>query len=482
MFKNEISSTPMTNEHANALMTNITGDRFMGDCSFISTLRALLFTRMPKEDTVCMKISRSDLSSADLASYHATDAVVRICRNNSMIGANGGFALHYFNSMSQQANKESYECVVANFESVYPGYKKLDKITEFYRKAFPVTCFLNQDTKSIALFVEQMDYRRFHYLQCAILPMVPWYFDPKNGISPLEKSLVESLMNNTPDNYNDCIRKIYDTFDFRSEIIKRELSGFELRYIKDALRDTESQYNSIINNINALNAQIGEELRKQAEITFRINGMRQKIDSGDSESEIMEYFLCNKNLTLIRSQDSRVDFIVRAKLEYFDPDMAERAVDNNNSLLYRRGDYGLSHSDMKRLYQAIFIDCTLSVNVCAAYRLSIDGGVQAIGHCNFGSDFDDCMPHPHVDEYSCMGDYVRIINELMQRHDYIMALEQCIASARSLNFADSTVLGYFASCIMGGARGERCIALPNGNVVTAPDAVKWLKEQDVSSK
>ena len=481
MFKNEISSSPLMSETANTLMANISGDRFMGDCSFVTTLRALLFNRVPREEKINFKISRSDYSSCDVEHTRKRDMVKNICNHNNQIGQQGGFALHYFNNITQKANQDCFKVIVEEFENTYPGYKKLDKITEFYRKAFPVVCFLNTELKSIALFVEQMDYRRFHYLQCAIFPMVPWYFDPKAGVSDLEMNLVKSLMENSPDPYRDCIAKIYETFDFRSEVIKSKLAGFELRFIKDALEASEGQYREIAGRIADFNRRLGEELQRMNDLNFRITGMRQKLSEGGEDSEIMDYFLRNKNLTLIDSNGAQVDFIVRAKLEYYDPEMAESAINNSHSLLYSRGNH-VGYDDRKMLYRAIFIDNTISVNVCAAFQLSINGGVNARSHYPFGEEFNNCMPHPHVDEYNCMGDYTRIINELMQRHDYIMSLEQCIASARSLNFADSTVLGHFISTLMGDDSRSRCLELPNGQIVKPADAVKWLKEQEAGSK
>jgi hypothetical protein len=175
------------------------------------------------------------------------------------------------------------------------------------------------------------------------------------------------------------------------------------------------------------------------------------------------------------------EFTAKAKLEYFDPEMAENAINNRNSLLYSRGSR-IPYEDRKMLYEAIFIDGTISVNVCAAFQLSIGGGVNTRGHHSFGEEFAGYMPHPHIDEYNCMGDYVRIVNELMQRHDYIMALEQCIASARSLNFADSTVLGHFIRTLMDDNDRSRCLSLPDGRIVKPSDAVKWLKEKKAESK
>ena len=479
MFKNEISSSPLMNEPANTIMSNIGGDRFMGDCSFVATLRALLFKRIPREERIQFKISRSDFSSADVERMNKRNLTKDVCSRNNQIGQQGGFALHYFNNMTQQANKDCFAAVVAEFENTYPGYKKLDKITKFYRKAFPVACFLNTDLKSVVLFVEQMDYRRFHYLQCAILPMFPWYFDPKTGISEDEMNLVKSMMENTPDRYRECIAKIYEIFDFRSEVIKQKLKGFELRFIRDALASSEVQYHDITSRIADFNRRLGEELAKLTDLNFRISGMQQKLEEGNGDdSEIMDYFLRNKNLTLIDSNGANVDFIVRAKLEYYDPEMAESAINNKNSLLYTRGS-NVNKTDREKLFRAIFIDNTIAVNVCAAFQLSINGGVSPRSHYSFGEEFNNCLPHPHIDEYSCMGDYVRIVNELMQRHDYIMALEQCIASARSLNFGDGTVLGYFVRVLFDGAR---CLELPDGRTVTATDAVKWINEQKADAK
>lgn len=485
MFKNEISTSPLMNDIANTLMGNITGDRFMGDCSFVATLRALLFNRIPKDENINLRVSRSDYSSSDVERARSRDMVRNICNHNNQIGQQGGFALHYFNNSTVKANQDCFKLISEEFENVYPGYKKLDKITEFYRKAFPVVCFLNPELKAIALFVEQMDYRRFHYLQCAIFPMVPWYFDPKAGVSELEMSLVKSLMESTPDAYRECIAKIYDTFDFRSEVIRQKLSGFELRFIRDALAASEGQYHDIANRIADFNRRLGEELMKMNDLNFRIAGMRQKLEEGNGDdSEIMDYFLRNKNLTLLDSNGATIDFIVRAKLEYYDPEMAESAINNKNSLLYSRsrGSSGIDSAGRERLYRAIFVDNKININVCAAFQLSINGGVNTRGHHNFGDDFNNCMPHPHIDEYNCMGDYVRIVNELMQRHDYIMALEQCIASARSLNFADGTVLGHFVNTLFSNTARNRCLELPDGRVVNPVDALEWLNEQKADAK
>ncbi len=63
----------------------------------------------------------------------------------------------------------------------------------------------------------------------------------------------------------------------------------------------------------------------------------------------------------------------------------------------------------------------------------------------------------------------------------IGAVEQCIASAKSLNFHDSPVMGAFMRKFY--SRDTKpFIELPDGTLVTAYDAVKWIKEQEVKAR
>ena len=90
------------------------------------------------------------------------------------------------------------------------------------------------------------------------------------------------------------------------------------------------------------------------------------------------------------------------------------------------------------------------------------------------------MPNPHIDRYRCMGNYETKINNLLKNRDYIGALEQCAASAKSLNFHDSTVMSEFVRQICTNAgKNNRCIELPDGKVVKPAEAIKWIEAQEV---
>ena len=106
--------------------------------------------------------------------------------------------------------------------------------------------------------------------------------------------------------------------------------------------------------------------------------------------------------------------------------------------------------------------------------------MRPITDYNYGSEMRECMPNPHIDRYRCIGNYERTINQCIKENNYIGALEQAIASCKSLNFGDSTVMKEFMRRMYGleSYSHNKCVELPDGTVVTPKEAAAWLKEQE----
>ena len=207
----------------------------------------------------------------------------------------------------------------------------------------------------------------------------------------------------------------------------------------------------------------------------KLLGLKMKIEESDNNSEIMDYFLCNKRLFLKEATDNgTIEFVVKDYVTYFDEEMVERVLGNERSYIYSHSrDY--NKSDVKKLMRAIFIDQTLKLKFCAAYMLDIrNQRLRALSDYDFGDDINGAIPNFHIQGYSCLGNYERIINESMRKNDYIGVLEQCVASCKSLNFSDSTVMETFMSRFA--SNRNKCIELPNGDAVTFSDAIKFLKD------
>lgn len=481
MFKSSVTHTPFTTDAANAYFTNITGGGFGYDRTFLATLRALLAPRMQEGESINLIFGASNLTSSQVGSNSVRTVVTSIC-GNYHLNTPGQVVIHSLKA-DQASNMACFKVIESDFTSIFDGYHRLDKLQAFYRKSFAVDCYINPDLKSVIVFVDSLDNKKMHYLQVSILAMLPWYFDPEKGMTEDEMALVYSLRETNPDKYNECLAKMVEQYDFKSARIRQLLAGFETRYERLECDKVRNEISRIDNSIESYNRQIGEYLSQRNEKCIRLMGLEAKIASNtDGDSEIMEYFIRNPNLVLEDVSDSYMYFCAKGYLEYFDPDMAEMAISNKRSYAYGYGfaAHERNADKVERLLSEIFLkdDPKMRIRFCAAYQFELRGNVQAEAHHDFGYEFTGYMPNTHINEFSCMGQYTKTINEMLQRHDYIGALEQCIASCKSLNWGDSAVMERFMRIFWSENGAPRCIELPDGKVVNAKEAIQWLEEQD----
>lgn len=483
MFKSAITSTPLTSSAANNFFSKIQGGLWNNDCSLVSTLRALVYPRMKDDDSLYVIYSSSCYTASQLSSWSIRDALRKFL-NAPEYMSSGCITVHNFYSSDSDDNSAWMSLIESSFEEKYEGWHRLEKMTEFYRRSFQTLCYINPELRSVYIFVENLDLKKLHYLQCSVFAFLPWYFDPSEGVSELEMELIKSFREKTATKYLDCIAKIAEQYDFRTERIRTLLRGFETKYERMECDNVRRQQENTISKINNYNEQIASLMKQYNDTAIRLLGLEAKIASGESaeDSEIMDYFLSNKHLILECVNDSYMTFIVKDYLLYFDEEMAASMISNRSSYIYRHPDINYSSyipaDDMELLMKAIFIDQTLKIRICAAYRFALNGSVNGLQEYDFPAECSTSIPNLHIDGFSCLGNYNSIINSFLLKHDYISAIEQCIASCKSLNFADSTVMKAFMREMYGrGSRNSRCIELPNGEVADAQEAIKWLKKE-----
>ena len=484
MFKTSIASTPLTTDAANSYFRNICGQTFGNDNSFLATLRALVAPRMKEEDNIFLRFGRSDYSSSQISNVPIEHVVSAICNSYALSEAQNQIVVHSFTA--DHESNMSNMCAVEKLPACYSGYYQLDKVKAFYRKSFSVDCYINPELKNVIIFVDNLDNKKLHYLQVSILAILPWYFDQKKGVSDIEMQLIYSLRESSPDKYQECLSKIAEQYDFRTARIRQLLSGFETRYEKIEVENVRNSIKSTDTKINQYNDEIGNLLGRRNELCIRLMGLERKIAEGGEDSEIMEYFLCNNRLVLEEVTDTDMYFCVKDYLTYFDREMAEQYINNERSFVYM-GHHGASAEKMKKLMYELFVseEPRLRIKVCAAYRFNLNGNVGTQGRHHFSYEFSDCMPNPHIDRWNCIGNYERTINQLLMNRDYIGALEQCVASCKSLNWGDSTVMGTFMSTMWGEndeGYNNKCIELPDSRVVKPDDAIEWLGQQEASDE
>ena len=488
MFKSIITATPFTSDVANDFFQNIYGDSFHRDISFLATLRALVAPRMKKSDYLHLKFRSSSYSTEQLKNTEIASAIQAVSALGDDIHEE--LIIHNFINPSQDNNYAWMELMKASFCEVYKGWNPLEKVTDLFRPIFYVLCFVNPESNSTIIFTDNMDIRKMHALQAAIPGFVPWYFNPDNaGINGEEKELLDALFKyKTSQHYEDCLARMAEKYDFKTAKIRQLLAGFETRYEMVERDKARAQIQDAISHIESYNRAISEYLRQKRDLEIKILGLETAIGQDGGDSEIMEYFLCNDRLVLESVNNTKMVFGVRDYITYFDEDMARKVINNEASYIYRSGGRVYNNiipaDDMKKLFTAIFLDETLRIRVCAAYEFRLDSNVRAISNYSYGSEYRDYTPNTHIDRYSCLGSYEIQINKLLANRDYIGAIEQCVASCKSLNFGDSTVMTEFMRRLYGISDytvNVRCIELPDGRVVTPKEAIKYLKQEEVAN-
>lgn len=485
MFRQTITSTVFTSSTAESVISNLQGQSFQSDVSFLSTLRALIYPRMSEDENFSLIFTQSSYRADRISRYYdGKEAVSRLL--DFYDSPRNCLQVHNFYGNAED-NEAWMKVIEENFCSVYEDWKMLERVTDLFRPIFKVFCFINPNNKATIIFTDGMDVRKMHALQAAIPGYLPWFFT-EQGITSEEKELLDSLFKyKTHTQYLDCIGRIAEKHDFKTLKIQKLLRNFETLYESRELEQVRCDIQRCIRTIKDLNEEIGRNLMSKNNLETKLLGLEAKIAKGDRGSEIMEYFLNNSKVTLERvSNDSSITFCTKGYITYFDEDMAKSCIDNETSYVYCPNGHSRSNiipkEDMRKLMTAIFIDQKLRVRTCAAYSFDMRGNVHGISGWQYDqSEFSTYTPNTHIDVYACMGNYSYQINDLLMNNDYISAIEQCVASCNSLNFGDSTVMAEFmARFYKASSRNVnvRCIELPDGRVVEPKEAIEYLKQEE----
>lgn len=481
MFKQEIANTPFCSEYAeNLFNTKIAYDCsysvvFGNDRTFLSTLRALVYPRMGESDVIAF--STYDINRR--IRQNANAGTISLVYDSS-----GRNEIRVYNVIGSDAS-EWLKLISDHFVEYDNRFQKLEKVHDFFRKTFNVVCFINPKDRSTMIYAENMNTQKMHYLQCGIIAFLPWYFDPKDGVSEIEMQLINSLREKDPSNYLRTLEKMAEQYDFKTKWIRSQLVGVETAYERAEVERLESIISDVNRRIREYSEAVAGYISQNEDNNIRLLGLRQKIaEHGDEDSEIMEYFLSNKKLVLLSAGETFIKFGFKDYLVFYEEEQAEKYINNDKSYLYDSSFFrssGITKAGLKKLLKAVFLDQEIKLRFCAAYKIDFREGIYPQSGFQYGYEFEGYTPNPHIDAYRCMGNYIQAVNQYLERRDYIGAIEQCCASAKSLNFADSTVMIEFVKRICGVSRyhnNEKCFELPDGSVVDTKGAIKYIVDQN----
>lgn len=485
MFRQVISKTPLTTEAADAFFTNITGASYSGDKSFLATLRALMYPRMPAGAKISQRFYTANISKDYTTEHNQRDIVHAACQDWDVNGKDY-LVVCNVNNRDEDARKACLDAIQNDFPKAFKGWHSMDKVTDLYRKSYRVLCYINPDKRSTILFVDNLNVRRVHYLGVCIMAILPWYFNAEQGMTDLEKKLLFSCKEiESEEPYMACLEEIAKQWNFEEARTRKLLSGFEAKYERVALDEIQRQINRSYEEVQQYENSIASLFERIADQNIRLEGLRAKLAQKEQhgDSDLMEYFLCNKHLHLEEVRDTTMYFEVRGCLTYFNEDMAESYIRNHNSVLYNYPFKGTNGGQMERLWRSVFLGQdeadagrpVVKMRICAAYSLDLRRGVQGrSGHdfSEFGSGY---LRNPHIQNHSCLGQHRRAFDELMKKQDYIGCLEQTVSSCCNISMSEA---GVISRMFEEAARGVKCFELPDGRAVNGVEAIEWLEAWD----
>ena len=469
MFSNIIASTAMTTQAANAYFADrITGDAYSGDCSFLSTLRALLDKRIGDDNLYFTVVSFSAPESAiEMQNDFCNYVHRRYDCPNWMTVVN----------LCGAASDKAFDAIKDGFAQK-EGWVRLVPITDFFSRSFDVICFVHAASKQAIFFVKNLNMRKYHQLQVGALTALPWYFNPKTDGRPseIEMELFASLQEKTGDHYCDVLQRIAEAANYEETYTRRMLCKIESAYTQRRLDNLNAELANLHRTIAECQDRINSCCISINDRSEELYGLETKLAKGEGDSMLCDYFISNRSLKLEQiSREVIVHFHVNTYMTYFDPNAAETYLSNEHSDFYRyRGDWTIP--EVKKLFNDIFIDQTIRIRMVAGYKLDLRGGFWPVEKMEYGGDEYDRIPNPHVAHWGCLGDYNKRITERQSKSDYIGVLENAIASAMSVNVTDSPVVKSFMSDIFAGVGGS-CFELDDGRKMNINEVREYVKKE-----
>lgn len=488
MFRRRITETPLTTVDANAVFSKITGSSYDDDVSFVATLRAVLHDVEGAEVDFCF--FNSDRS----VQYISTDArstVSKIISSESLTPHR--LILINFDHRDKDAADDWVKAMRGSFSEAHPRFKKVTNFATMFARAFETDCFVDSENKTTVLFTARIDTMKYHYIQSAILAMVPWYVDRDSpflsekitfcaalgGINsktkkPLTKDEAYEI-------YTNYLTSVASRYDFETAKVKRLLTGIEKVVYEREISAAESSVSRLREKIEQYNANLSTVVRDLNITLAKLAGLKLAAEEKNG-NELMDYFLSNKAMDLRNVCEDRIEFVAKG-YAFCDPDYAKSVIENRRSFIHAYAGGSISAETMVKIMTKIFVNAEWKLRFCAAYELAVGSRVRGIEDYSFGSAYDTYMPNPHIDNHACLGGYNETMSRALQEGNNLSALEQCIASAVSLNFGDSTVMEEFMKSFYGRSSrcqrsNPRCIELPDGRVVTPKEAAEIIEKEE----
>ena len=385
-----------------------------------------------------------------------------------------GHSITIIHMMQPDSGAKMLEIVKANAgqgKRYLDNYNRRDDLHVFYARKVKALFYTDDTERNTIIFVEKMELKHFHALQMMIPKYLPLLFT--DSLTETDTALLKSCGNKSAVEYETLIESFAKDIDIREEIIRIKLAGFETVFERVRADEIRAQIKWHQEDYDNLLSKLRDASHKVQECKYMLAGLESVIDRQSEDWELMEYFMCNKNLTIIKVVGTTIEFIAHGYADIYDADAFEQYAGNLDGYMYNHLHPSVSKSQMQKLYRAIFDECKYKLRICAAYIADMRTGLRGISSYLFPPESRTYLHNPHIQFHGCIGSYAGRFQEYMQKRDYVGAIDQAVVSARNLNFYDSTVMNTFAKELS--RTTTSCIEKPDGTLLTPREAILELE-------
>ena len=418
MFTKPIFNTTFTGEIADRLFSNINCSSGL-DRSFLATMRVLLRKRLPSDESACLVCKALRYSANDISAMTTVDCMSMFIPGETQYAIKNEHNIIIVNTTNQDTGAKMLEIVRANVgvgKRHTSNYSLQGDLRIFYARKLNALFYHSETDKNTVIFVDKLEHKQFHALQMMLPKYLPSLFKT-NPLSESETALLKSLGNKSAVEYESLLEAFAADLDIRAEIIRTKLAGFETAFerirrdeLKTEIEKHQIAYQGYLYSLR----DVTEEIQN---CQYTLAGLESAIVEHEGDSELMEYFMCNKRLSIIKVTGTGIDFVSHGYADIYDQEAFDKYVRNKNGFMYSGLNPAVTKPQMEKLYRAIFGDGRFKLRLCAGFSADMKTGLHAKQHYAFPPESATFLPNPHIQHYGCIGNYAGRFQEYMQKKD-----------------------------------------------------------------
>lgn len=437
-------------------------NNFSGDFSLLNTLRAVVYPRLQPDEKIYFGFRSFDCDVTLLPDQE-------IGRNRLFL-----FTAEKFTS----SMPDDMDSIIAEWH-----YRRVADMSAFVKNRLKQDVFIWQNTEENGTIIlcRTLDYSLYHFLQAMITRYFPTMFNQSNPPSEQDFQIMKALTADGSSPYSEAIASAFSCIDFRESNIKFILDGFYRKGADARLADANETLSSIERDLSSIMQRYRDMMKTRDDVLNIIRGLEGA--QYGSEKELIEMIVRNKEITLkgVSDDGDSISMLIHGYLDVFDPDDAQRYLDNDGSTLLSMYDVSnpvfKKRKDRRKLLRAIFsADHKIKCRTVAAVRVGRHVGICRDFRIGDGlvSDYG-AIPNPHINTYNCFGQNFYVVAEMMKEERWCDAVSIAVTCVHSINVTESASTRPFLQELF--ATDGKCLELPSGECVSPEEALNWLNEE-----